>query len=333
MHTPAWSRLIDTALDRSVVLGYGAPGLAIRRRLPGWPADPPPGALHGRQVAVTGANSGLGLATAAGLAALGADVNLVVRDLGRGDAAAERIRQKQPDASLRVWRCDVGDLDDVRRFAAEFAASLAAARTPLEALIHNAGLMPAQRTESPQGHELTMAVHVLGPILMTDLLATQRPSDAPTAADRVIFVTSGGMYPQRLRADDPEYLTGEYSPTSAYARSKRMQVELAGWMVRRWPETTVSLTHPGWSDTPGVQGAIPGFRRVTRPILRDLAGGADTAIWLAATDVPSGKLWHDRRERPTHLLPGTTPAPAEVATAERWVEDTLGLTPGARARH
>ncbi|MEI2809677.1 MAG: SDR family NAD(P)-dependent oxidoreductase [Nocardioides sp.] len=320
---PAWSRLVDTVLDRTVVLGYAAPGLAIRRRLPGWPADPVPGALTGRHVAVTGANSGLGLATAAGVAALGATVHLVVRDLTRGEAAAQRLAQDNPNAEFRLWRCDVADLDDVRRFAGEFGDSLRAGGTPLDVLIHNAGLMPPTRTESPQGFEMTMAVHVLGPVLMTDLLADR------LAGGHVVFVTSGGMYAQALRADDPDYRDGAYSPTTAYARSKRMQVELTGWMLHRWGPAgiTVSVTHPGWADTPGVQDSIPGFRRLTRPILRDLEEGADTAVWLAATRVPTGKLWHDRAERPTHMMRRTTPSAADVATAQRWLEASLGLGP------
>ena len=56
------SGVVDTVLDRSVVLGFSRVGLSVRSRLPGWPADPPPGALAGRDVAITGATSGLGLA-------------------------------------------------------------------------------------------------------------------------------------------------------------------------------------------------------------------------------------------------------------------------------
>ena len=69
-----------------------------------------------------------------------------------------------PGARSSVDRCDVADLDDVRRFVGELDLDR------LDVLVHNAGAMPADRTESPQGHELTMALHVLGPVLMTELL-------------------------------------------------------------------------------------------------------------------------------------------------------------------
>src|SRR5512133_2522974 len=209
---------LDTALDRAVVPGYLRTGLALRRRLPTWPADPPPDALAGRVAVVTGATSGLGLATAAGLLRLGAEVRLVGRNDARGERVARDLRDRVPGARVHVDRCDVGDLDDVRRFAAALDADPGTGQ--LDVLVHNAGTMPPERTESPQGHELSMAVHLLGPVLMTELLRP-RLRDA-----RVVLVTSGGMYGQRLRADDPELRSGEYSPTAAYARSKRAQVEL-----------------------------------------------------------------------------------------------------------
>ncbi|MGZ4454975.1 MAG: SDR family NAD(P)-dependent oxidoreductase [Nocardioides sp.] len=309
---------LDTALDRTVAPGYTRLGLAVRRHLPTWPADPEPGCLEGKVAAVTGATSGLGLATAEALAALGAEVHLVVRDTDKGARVVRQITGRHPLARLVLDRCDVGDLDDVRRFAGELDADR------LDVLVHNAGAMPPERTESPQGHELTMALHVLGPVLMTELLA-------PRLTDgRVVLVTSGGMYGQRLRADDPEYLQGDYSPTTAYARSKRAQVELLPVLDARWGGRGVSVhaTHPGWADTPGVVDSLPTFHKVTGPFLRDAAGGADTTVWLAATEpVPTGgRLWHDRHPRPTHLTRRTRTDAAERDRLWAWVEDATGLT-------
>ena len=168
----------------------------------------------------------------------------MVRDAAKGEKVRAELAGRVPGGDFGVDVCDASDLDDVRRFVA------AAGYDRLDVLVHNAGVMPPTRTESAQGHELAMALHVLGPLLMTDLL---RPAlaAAPDGA-RVVLVTSGGMYGQALRADDPEYLTGEYTPTAAYARSKRAQVELLPVLLRRWAEDGIGVdaTHPGWADTP-----------------------------------------------------------------------------------
>ncbi len=270
---------------------------------------------------VTGATSGLGVATAEGFARLGAAIRLVVRDVAKGEGVRTEILKRLPEADVTVDRCDLGDLDDVRRFVAELDVP------HLDIVVHNAGVMPPQRTESPQRHELTMALHVLSPILMTELLRPKlRDRDA-----RIILVTSGGMYGQALRADDPEYLTGEYSGTTAYARSKRAQIELLPVLDARWSVDGIGVnaTHPGWADTPGLVDSLPTFRKLTGPFLRDAEGGAETTVWLAATQ-PSpetGELWHDRRVRPTHLLSKTRTGDAERQQLWAWVCEQLDMSP------
>lgn len=313
------NRLLDTALDRSVVIGYSRLGYLFRRH--GWGGDPAPGSMTGKRVAVTGASSGLGQATAHALARLGATVHLVVRDELRGRRAADQIASDVPGADLHVERCDVSDLTDVRRFAADMVARI----DRLDVLVHNAGTLPAERTESVDGHELTVATHVLGPVLMTELLL---PVLAPAGA-RVVLVASGGMYTQRLPADDPDYRQGRYQGTTAYARSKRMQVALAPVLQQRWggDGVTVLAMHPGWADTPGVASSLPAFRKATRPLLRDVDAGADTVVWLSATErrLPGGTFWHDRAERPTHYLPSTRETPQERDRLWSWVRDATGL--------
>lgn len=303
-------RLLDTALDRTVAPGYSRVGLALRRRLPDWPPDPAPGSLAGRHVIVTGATSGLGTATAEGALALGAHVHLVVRDPRKAEGWGEQAT---------VWRCDVSDLADVRRFTDEFRAT----GVRLEGIVHNAGAMPPERTESAQGHEMTMALHVLGPVVMTEGLL---PALEPGA--KIVLVTSGGMYAQALRDDDPQYLTGTYSPTTAYARSKRAQVELLPLLQERWAGAKVYATHPGWADTPGVQDSLPTFRRLTRPVLRDAAEGADTTVWLLGTrpGPAGGGLWHDRRRRPTTMTRKTRASPEQRQRLWEWVQEGADLT-------
>lgn len=307
------ARIVDTALDRTILGGFSAIGSAVRRRMPTWPADPEPGALRGRHVAVTGATSGLGLATARQAASLGAHVHLVVRNEVKARPLVAEI-DAAGAAGVDVWVCDVADPSSIEAFVERFRAS----EVSLAGLVHNAGVLPPERTESPDGHELTMAVHVLGPLRMTDGLL-------PSLADgaRVVLVTSGGMYGQALPAADPEYLRDDYTGTRAYARSKRTQVEILGHLQERWGERGISVhaMHPGWAATPGVTDSLPAFARVMRPVLRTPDDGADTTTWLLATErpPPGGLLWHDRQPRPTHLLPTTRPSDAEVDTIWTWV--------------
>ncbi len=315
------SATLDRLLDRSVVLGYTRIGLAVRRRLPIFPDDPAPDAMRGRHVVVTGASSGLGEATAAGLARLGAEVHLVVRNVDKGEAVAQEIRAAVPAAQLHLHRCDVSDLDDVRRCADELKGEIES----LSAIVHNAGAMPPERTESAQGHEMSMALHVLGPLLMTELLLPALEA----AHGRVVMVTSGGMYTQRLPLHDPDYERGEYQPPVAYARSKRVQVSLLPIVAERWAPrgVTIHAMHPGWADTPGIVDSLPAFHKVTGPILRDAEEGADTSVWLCATEPApaSGQLWHDRRSRPFHYLGKTRDTEAQRQQMWDWVRDNARL--------
>lgn len=318
------SRAADTVLDRSVVLGYTRIGSGLRSHW--WPADPQPDALAGRRVLVTGATSGIGAAAVEGYLRLGATVHLLGRNPAKVAAAVEGAGGDRVIGEV----CDVGDLDDVRRWAADFTA-----RVPsLDGLLHNAGTMTGkQRSTSAQGHELTLAVHVLGPHLMTGLLR-----DALQDADgaSVVWMSSGGMYSTGLRADDAddiEYRRGEYDGVRAYARTKRMQVVLADQWSQRLAgdplgrRVRVESMHPGWSGTPGVKESLPRFEKVTRPLLRTASDAADTAVWLVATrpDSTAPHFWHDRAQRPV-VFPGQKPpGQAAVARLVSYVVEATGM--------
>ena len=171
---------LDWVMDKSLVLGYTKIGPAVRRAW--WPADPAPGALAGRHVLVTGATGGLGLATAEGVARLGAVVHLTGRDGPRLDRARSTLLAQQPDATVETHVSDVSDL----AATADFARDLAARVPRLHAVVHNAGVMPPRRTVTPEGHELALATHVLGPHVLTFGLRES------LAGGRVVLVTSGG---------------------------------------------------------------------------------------------------------------------------------------------
>jgi NAD(P)-dependent dehydrogenase (short-subunit alcohol dehydrogenase family) len=293
------TRVIDTLLDRTIVPGYSRVGYAVRSRW--WDADLLPGDLDGHTVAVTGANSGLGKATALGAARLGAAVRLLCRDTSRGETARAEIVAQCPGASVLVDECDLSSLKSVTATASRLRDELPS----LRGLVHNAGVLPPERTETAEGHELTVATHVLGPHLLTSEL---RPLLIADTDARVVFVSSGGMYTQPLRIDDPEFQLGDYDGTVSYARTKRMQVVLAQLWAQRLAGVAVHAMHPGWAQTPGITDSLPRFARVIGPILRSPDEGADTAVWLLAArraGDTTGLFWHDRRPRPTSYLPFT----------------------------
>ncbi len=177
----------------------------------------------------------------------------------------------------------------------------------LDVLVNNAGALVHEYRTSPQGFEETYAVHVLSSFLLTGLAVDVMPAEG-----RVLTVTSGGMYSQSLRADMQERPEG-FDGVRAYAKAKRAQVALTQQWARRLPDGPMfAVMHPGWADTPGVRTSLPTFRRVTGPILRTPSQGADTLVWLAGADVPSGRLWLDRRERSVLRVPRTQHDP-EVA--------------------
>jgi len=302
------ARPLDTLLDRSIVLGYSKLGYGLRSRR--WPADDPPrGALRGRVALVTGASSGLGKATVAGLAALGASVRMLVRDRERGESARAEIARAVPGAALELELCDISDLAAVQAFAEAFLD-----RVPvLDVLVHNAGVLSPRRRVTGEGNELTLATNVLGPHLLTRCLL---PALREAAPSRVIWVSSGGMYGQPLQAGDLQYEQGSYDGTRAYARTKRMQVVLAELWAERLSADgiVVHSDHPGWADTPGLSDSLATFHRLAGPLLRTPEQGADTTVWLAAGAEParsSGRFWHDRRPRPTHYLGRTHESEAD----------------------
>jgi dehydrogenase/reductase SDR family protein 12 len=315
----SFANLVDDAMEATVVPGFSRIGYAVRRKLRGWA---PPGAdMTGRVVVLTGGTSGIGAAAGRTLVGLGAHVLLAGRDRERGEAAA-RAANDAPGASGRAEfaQLDVGDLNAVRRFAGDVEERF----DGLDGLVHNAGALLPERRETAAGIEVTLAVHLLGPYVLTEAL---RPTLA-AAGGRVIWMSSGGMYTTPLVLDQLEAPEEGYDGRTAYARVKRAQVVLAQLLGERYAPDgiTVHAMHPGWVDTPGVDAGIPLFGAVMAPILRTPEQGADTLVWLVSDDKPvrsTGAFWHDRRRRSMDKL-GRTRVPEEVRTALiPWIEKRI----------
>ena len=294
-------RPFDTLLDKTVVLSYTRLGYALREA--DWDDADLEVDMSGRVCLVTGASSGLGKVTAEGLALQGATVYMLVRNETKGQNVRHGIIDRTHNKSVYLEIADLSSLASVREFASRFQDR----ESRLDVLINNAGALIAERGISIDGFELSFATNVLGPYLLTDLLMPLLKSGAPS---RIVNVSSGGMYAQRLDVDDLQFEHKPYNGVIAYAQAKRAQVILTELWAEKLNDSavTVNAMHPGWADTPGVQKSLPTFRRLMKGGLRTPEQGADTILWLAgAGSVASvtGKFWLDRRERSTHLLPWT----------------------------
>ncbi len=314
---------LDWLLDRTVIGGYSKIGYRLRGL---HDSDPDPAdALRGARVLITGANSGIGAAATRAFAEAGAEVHMVSRDRERGEHARARISEITGSDSLHLHLCDLSDLDDVRRLGAELRDEL----DSIDVLVHNAGALLQERQRSPQGFELTLAVHVLGPFLLSHELA---PLLAAEGHGRIINVTSGGMYTARLDLDDIQLERRSFDGPEFYAHAKRAQVALAPYLARRLGEgITVHSMHPGWAATPGVEESLPRFHALARPLLRSPEAGADTIVWLAAAPDPlerPGLLWMDRKPRPEHRVPWTAEQPGETARLYELCAELVDLPAG-----
>ena len=305
---------LSNALDAAVVPGFSKIGYAIRKRLGNWQPissfD-----LRGKTVVITGPTSGLGEQVARQLALTGANLVLVARNEEKCARVIAEITPLCTGNTPVFVRAEMGDLESVRSACTAIQQKI----THIDVLIHNAGALLNTRQVSPQGIEQTIASHVVGPFLMTTLLLPQ------LKGARVVTVSSGGMYSSGLPEFDKggtlEMPAHKYGGSKQYAIAKRAQVTLTEMWATRVPQTEFVSMHPGWADTPGVQESIPGFRRVTAPILRTASEGADTIAWLAAVSpLPgrNGTFWSDREIRPTHKTPQSKKLDTESNRQSLW---------------
>lgn len=287
----------DDILDRTIVFSFSNIGYKLRSRTY---HDIP--RMDGKTVVITGATAGLGKAAAEALSSLGADVILV----GRNESKLTSVQATLgPTAEIEV--CDLSIIGETRDLVRRLNE-----RHRIDVLINNAGAMFAERDLTKEGLEQTFALNLLSGFVLTEGLIPKLIESAPS---RIINMSSGGMYSRRLDVSDLQNST-DYKPSDAYAHTKRAQVVLTEMWANELSSAGVSVhaAHPGWADTDGVKDSLPTFQKVSRPFLRSPAEGADTVVWLSASDpgpLGTGSFWHDRAARPTHYMKGTAESPED----------------------
>ena len=202
--------------------------------------------MSGRAAVVTGANGGLGLETALGLAGAGAHVIMAARNQEKANAAKAKIEAEVPNASLEIVELDLGNLESV----ALAANAIAANHRKLDLVINNAGLMAMPERETADGFEMQFGVNHLGHWALN---AQLMPLLLVTAGSRVVTVTSTARHMAwKVNTENP-HLRGEYKPWKAYGQAKLANYQYGLGLQRKFEEAGVStislVAHPGLSNT------------------------------------------------------------------------------------
>ncbi len=197
--------------------------------------------MAGKTVVVTGANSGIGKATAEALAGAGARTVLTARSETSGREAVADIRRSTGSDDVELVLFDLADLDSVRRGAADLLERC----DRIDVLVNNAGLILSERTETKDGFEATFGINHLGPFLLTTLLLDRIIASAPA---RIVNVSSTAHRSARRGLDfDDLQSTKRYTGMQAYGRSKLANILFTTELARRLEGTgvTANAVHPG----------------------------------------------------------------------------------------
>jgi NAD(P)-dependent dehydrogenase (short-subunit alcohol dehydrogenase family) len=236
-----------------------------------------------RIAVVTGANSGIGLYTALGLARTGMRVVMAGRDRARTEAARRLVTERSGSSHVEIALADFSRLADVRRLADEILA----ADRGLDLLVNNAGLISRKYCFSFDGFELTFAVNHLAPFLLTNLLLERLKASSPS---RIVTVASEAHRGHRLNltqlAQPPDWGT-----LRAYGRSKLCNILFTRELAARLEGSNVVATclHPGVVATAiGQRGGLTELVwRLMKPFMMNPEKGAETSLFLATTPDPT----------------------------------------------
>jgi retinol dehydrogenase 12 len=276
-----------------------------------------------KHVLISGATSGIGLATALELAARGAHLTLIGRDRSRGSTAVGVIKQKSNNPRVEFLQADFASLDSVRALCDAYLAG----GKPLDVLINNAGIFNARRRISEESIEEMFAVNYLAHYLLTRaLLARMQQS----AAARIVHVSSGAHRKcERINFTDINHAR-KYAAYRVYGHSKLANILFSNELARRLEGTAVmsNAMHPGVVATGfGRNNGWIGraAMRVATPFLRTPQQGAATAVYLSCApelDSVSGKYFVDEAPREP------TPIATDIYEARRLWEFSERLLDG-----
>ena len=233
--------------------------------------------MKGKVVVITGATSGIGKETALGLAKLGATIAFTTRDDWRGETTRQdTVRLSGGNQNIEPYPCDLSSFESIRAFAAAFRAK----HDRLHVLINNAGTWERGRKLSKDGIELTWAVNMLAPFLLTHRLLETLEKSAPA---RIINLTSGLHVRGRLDFEDIERSKGKFDGSDAYMQSKLAIVLYTKELARRLEGrgVTANVVAPGWVATKLSRNSNAFSKGMMNLMAAKPAKGALTSIYAA----------------------------------------------------
>ncbi len=239
--------------------------------------------MEGKICMITGANSGIGKATAIGLAKLNSRIIIICRDKDRGEKAKEEIIIQTGNKNIDLLLCDLSSQEQIRKLVAEFKEKY----QNLHMLINNAGIMLKMRTLSVDGFEMNFAVHFLAPFLLTNLLLDVLKKSAPS---RVINVASAAHKRAKIDLDDLQSENKKYRLFSVYGISKLAEVLFTYELSRRLEGTgvTANTVHPGVVNTNLGRDQSKFSQWFARKFFKSPEEGAQTSIYLASSSEVEG---------------------------------------------
>ena len=254
-------------------------------------------------VIVTGANAGIGKATALKLAEMGAHVVMVCRNMKKAEKEFLEIQQKAETEKLDLMYCDFASLDSINKFVIEFKSKY----KKLDVLINNHGAVFILKSKTEDGFESTFAVNHLGYFSLTlqllDLLKASTPS-------RIVNVSSSSSYKvKQLEIDDYNWDRRTYYLMKAYAESKLYNIMFTFHLteILKGTGVTVNCLHPGYVKTK--IGLNNFFLRMLTPIIKSggmsIEEGAKTSVYLASSPEVknvSGKFYSKMKEKKPNEL-------------------------------
>jgi NAD(P)-dependent dehydrogenase (short-subunit alcohol dehydrogenase family) len=251
--------------------------------------------MTGKTALVTGATSGIGRATAEGLARMGAAVLLVARNRARGDRAAAEIAAVTQGPAPELYVANLASQRSIYQLAGEVKAR----HDRLHVLVNNAGAIFGERRVSEDGLEMTFALNHMGYFLLTGELLGLLRAGAPA---RIVNVASDAGNRGRIEFADLQSVRS-YNSWRAYAQSKLANILFTRELARRLAGSGVITTavHPGFVATNFGSGGSRGYRVAQgfgAPWRRSPEEGADTVIYLSSSpevEGVSGEYFADRK--------------------------------------